>query len=83
MEQIDIVESVNGTPKRLAARAARISPFAQLRPRSPIGARATGIAASRPSSVVLVERWSTSMPTRCRNPIASISARFARSVHSE
>src|SRR2546421_6147557 len=69
-------------PKWLAARAARISPFAQFRPRSPIGASATGMVTGRPSRVVAVERRSTSMPTRWRSPIASMSALLARSVHS-
>ena len=43
-----MVESVYGTPKRSAARAARISPSAQLRPVRPTGASATGIATSLP-----------------------------------
>src|SRR3954468_20507915 len=83
MEQMDMVESVKGMPNLFAARAARISPFAQLSPRSPIGASAAGRVTSCPSSVVLVARRSTSMPTRWRRPIDSMSALFARSVHSE
>src|SRR6266850_2172492 len=77
-----MVESVKGTPNWWAARAARISPFAQLSPSSPTGASATGMVTSRPSRVVFVERRSTSMPTRWRSPMPSISARLARSVHS-
>jgi hypothetical protein len=82
IEQIDMVESVKGTPKRCAARAARISPSAQLRPVSPTGASATGIATSSPSIVARVLRLSTSMPTRWRSVSSSRSERFARSVHS-
>ena len=77
-----MVESVYGTPKRSAARAARISPSAQLRPVRPTGARATGMRTSRPSMVVRSERRSTSMPTRWRSASDSRSARFARSVAS-
>src|SRR5437899_2462158 len=69
-------------PNVFAARAARISPFAQFRPRSPIGASAAGMVTGWPSMVVAVERRSTSRPTRWRRPIASMSAWFARSVHS-
>src|SRR5690349_21625785 len=82
MEQMDMVESVNGTPNWFAARAARISPFAQLSPRRPTGASATGRVVSRPSRLVFVERLSTSMPTRCRRPIDSRSARLACKVPS-
>jgi hypothetical protein len=82
IEQIDMVESVNGTPKRSAARAARISPSAQFKPVRPVGASATGMRASSPTMVMLVERRSTSMPTRWRSASNSRSARFARSVHS-
>ena len=77
-----MVESVNGTPKRCAARAARISPSAQLSPVRPTGASATGIATSWPSIVLRVLRRSTSMPTRWRSVSDSRSARLARSVHS-
>jgi hypothetical protein len=77
-----MVESVNGTPKRSAARAARISPSAQLRPVSPVGARATGMVTSWPAIATRVERWSTSMPTRWRSVSDSRSERFARRVHS-
>ena len=76
-----MVESVNGTPKRSAARAARISPSAQFKPVRPVGASATGMRASWPTMVTLVERRSTSMPTRWRSASDSRSARFARSVH--
>ena len=43
IEQIDIVESVKGTPNASAARAALISPSPDCRPVKPTGARATGI----------------------------------------
>ena len=76
-----MVERVNGTPKRWAARAARISPSAQLSPVRPTGASATGIVTSAPSIAARVERRSTSMPTRWRSASDSRSARFTRSVH--
>ena len=53
---IDMVDSVKGTPKRSAARAASISPFAQLSPVSPTGASATGMATSWPSIVLRVRQ---------------------------
>ena len=40
-----MVDSVNGIPNRSAARAPSISPLAQLRPVSPVGAIATGCRA--------------------------------------
>jgi hypothetical protein len=44
IEQIDMVESVKGTPNFSAARAALISPSADCMPQRPTGARATGMA---------------------------------------
>jgi hypothetical protein len=49
IEQIDMVESVKGTPNFSAARAALISPSADCIPVSPTGASATGIATSCPA----------------------------------
>ena len=77
-----MVESVYGTPNFSAARAASISPLAQLRPVSPTGASATGIDTSWPSIVERVERRSTSIATRWRKVSDSRSARLARSVAS-
>ena len=77
-----MVDKVNGMPNFSAARAPSISPSAQLRPVSPTGAIATGIATSCPAIVLRVERWSTSIATRWRNCSASRSARLARSVAS-
>ena len=60
------VDSVNGTPKRCAARAAWISPSACTMPVSPVGAMATGMRAFWPTISTAVERCEMSMPTRWR-----------------
>ena len=78
MEQMLIVDSVNGTPNFSAARAARISPSACCIPVRPTGESATGIATSTPTIVVRVLRLSMLTPTRCRSPIFAKSASFAR-----
>ncbi len=49
IEQMLIVDSVNGMPNASAARAARISPSACCMPVRPVGAIATGIATSAPT----------------------------------
>ncbi len=64
MEQIDTVESVNGTPNASAARAARISPSACCMPVIPVGASATGMATGVPSIVERVLRCSILTATR-------------------
>ena len=51
IEQMLIVESVNGTPNSSAAWAARISPSACCMPVMPVGASATGIATGSPTIV--------------------------------
>ncbi len=77
-----IVLSVNGTPNRSAAFAARISPSACCMPASPVGARATGIATSTPIIDVRVLRLSMFTITRCRSLIAARSLSLARYVLS-
>ncbi len=52
IEQIAMVESVNGMPNFSAARAALISPSALCMPVEPTGAIATGIDTGWPSMVV-------------------------------
>ena len=56
IEQIDMVERVNGTPNASAACAARISPSACCMPVSPVGASATGIDTGWPIIVLSSER---------------------------
>lgn len=63
IEQIDIVDKVNGTPNFSAAFAALISPSGCCRPVNPTGANATGILTSLPSIFVLVERFEISTAT--------------------
>ena len=77
-----MVESVKGTPNFSAARAARISPSACCMPVSPVGASATGMAASMPIIFVATERPSRLTATRWRSLIAWKSASFARYVPS-
>ena len=78
IEQMLIVESVNGTPNFSAARAARISPSAYCMPVSPVGASATGIAASTPTIFVARLRVSMFTATRWRSSIFPKSLSFAR-----
>jgi hypothetical protein len=78
IEQMLMVDSVNGTPNFSAARAARISPSACCMPVSPTGASATGIATSSPIIVVRTERFSRLTATRWRSLIFWKSASFAR-----
>jgi hypothetical protein len=78
IEQMLIVESVNGTPNFSAARAPRISPSACCMPVSPVGAIATGMAASMPTIFVATLRPSMFTATRWRNLIARKSSSFAR-----
>jgi peptidoglycan/LPS O-acetylase OafA/YrhL len=52
IEQMLMVDSVNGMPNFLAARAARISPSACCMPVRPVGAIATGMATGWPTMVV-------------------------------
>ena len=78
IEQMLIVDSVNGTPKTSAARAARISPSACCIPVRPVGASATGIATSSPAMVVRSERPSMLTATRCRSRMRWKSLSLAR-----
>ena len=78
IEQMLIVDSVNGTPKASAARAARISPSACCMPVMPVGASATGIATSRPIIVLRIERPSMLIATRWRSLICWKSLSLAR-----
>ena len=82
IEQMLIVDRVNGTPNLPAARAARISPSAHCMPVEPTGASATGMATSWPTSWVRVVRLSMLMATRCRNLIFWKSSSFALYVPS-
>ena len=78
IEQMLMVDSVNGTPNFSAARAPRISPSACCMPVMPVGAIATGMAQSMPIICVARLRRSMSMATRWRNWSAWKSASFAR-----
>ena len=78
IEQMLIVDSVNGMPKRSAARAARISPSACCMPVRPVGAMATGIATFSPIIVLAIERFSMFTATRWRNLIRAKSSSLAR-----
>ena len=78
MEQMLIVESVNGTPAFAAARAARISPSACCMPARPVGASATGMDTGWPTMVEASERSDMSTATRCLSLMAAKSAWFAR-----
>ena len=82
IEQIDMVESVKGTPNFSAARAALISPSALCMPVSPTGASATGIATSCPIIDERVPRPVMSTAMRWRNRICAKSAAFSRKVCS-
>ena len=78
MEQMLIVDSVNGMPNLRAALAARISPSACCMPVRPVGAIATGMATFWPTMVVSVERFSMLTATRWRNLIFWKSSLLAR-----
>ena len=78
IEQMLIVERVNGMPNFFAARATRISPSACCMPVRPTGAMATGIATGWPTIVVRVVRFSRFTATRWRSRILSKSASLAR-----
>ena len=67
MEQMLMVDSVNGMPNALAALAPRISPSACCMPVRPVGAIATGMATSCPTMVVRVVRPSMFTATRWRS----------------
>ncbi|MDT4873472.1 hypothetical protein FQZ97_1087190 [compost metagenome] len=73
-----MVESVNGMPKRRAARAARISPSACCMPVRPVGAIATGMNTSCPTMVLAVLRFSMFTATRWRSLIFWKSLALAR-----
>ena len=78
IEQMLIVDSVNGMPNCLAALAARISPSACCMPVKPTGAIATGIAASMPTICTAVLRFSMFTATRWRSLMRWKSASLAR-----
>ena len=78
IEQMLIVDSVNGMPNFSAARAARISPSACCIPVRPVGASATGIATGWPIICVRTERSSMSTATRWRRRNFWKSAWLAR-----
>ena len=73
-----MVDSVKGTPKARAARAAAISPSACCMPVRPVGASATGMATFSPIMVVAVLRPSMLMATRWRSRMGAKSAWLAR-----
>ena len=78
IEQMLIVESVNGTPALAAARAARISPSACCMPVSPVGASATGILTGCPTIALASVRFDRSTATRWRSLILAKSSSLAR-----
>ena len=78
IEQMLIVDSVKGMPNFSAALAARISPSACCMPVSPVGAMATGIAASTPTIRLAVLRFSMLTATRWRSLICWKSLSLAR-----
>ena len=82
IEQIDMVDSANGTLNRSAARAARISPSACCIPVSPTGASPTGIATGRPTISDAIERLDMSTATFWRSFSRAKSVVFSRNVCS-
>ena len=78
MEQMLIVDRVNGMPNFSAARAAWISPSACCMPVRPTGAIATGMRAGQPTMVVAVLRFSMLMATRWRSLMRWKSSELAR-----
>ncbi len=78
IEQMLIVESVNGMPNFLAASAPRISPSACCMPVRPVGAMATGMAVSKPAMTVRIERFSMFTATRWRSLMGRKSSSLAR-----
>ncbi len=78
IEQMLIVDRVNGTPNFSAALAHRISPSACCMPNRPTGARATGILTGVPAIVVAVLRLSMFTATRWRSRILPKSLSLAR-----
>ena len=78
IEQMLMVESVNGMPKRSAALAALISPSALCMPVRPTGAMHTGIFTSCPTILVAVVRFSMFTATRWRSLIFWKSSLLAR-----
>ena len=78
IEQMLIVDSVNGMPNFFAAIAPSISPSACCMPVSPVGAIATGMAVSTPAIVVRIERPSMLTATRWRSLIFWKSDSLAR-----
>ena len=82
MEQMLIVDSVNGMPAWSAARTPVTSPRLENIPAMPTGASATGIATLRPASTVDVSTPETSRITCWRSFIEAKSARLPAIVSS-
>ena len=78
IEQMLMVDSVNGMPNFSAARAAWISPSACCMPVRPTGAIDTGILAGQPTMVVAVLRFSMLTATRWRSLMLWKSSELAR-----
>ncbi len=78
IEQMLIVDKVNGTPAASAACAARISPSACCMPHSPVGASASGIDTACPARVVASERPLMSTITFWRSLTLAKSSSLAR-----
>src|SRR5450830_1474405 len=82
IEQMLMVDRVNGTPNFSAAWAARISPSACCMPVRPVGDRATGMETACPTMVEARLRFSRLTATRWRNLILAKSLLLARYVDS-
>ncbi len=78
IEQMLMVDKVNGMPNFSLARAAWISPSACCMPVRPTGAIATGILTAQPTMVVAVLRFSMFTATRWRSLILWKSSELAR-----
>ena len=78
IEQMLMVDRVNGMPNFSAARAAWISPSACCMPVRPTGAMHTGMLVCWPTMVVAVLRPSMLTATRWRNWMAWKSLSLAR-----
>jgi len=78
MEQMLMVDRVNGMPNFSAARAALISPSALCMPVRPTGAMHTGIFTSMPTILVAVLRPSMFTATRWRSLMRWKSSELAR-----
>ena len=77
IEQILMVDKVNGTPNLWAARQALISPSASCIPQKPVGARPTGMRYSWPTIVVFKDLLVMSTATFYLNLIPWKSVSFS------